>query len=677
MKKILFLFSFAFLLFFSCHVNPKPDPVINPDKPGPNVNTGDETKYSVTLKNQSQFDVNLYIDKSPYYDVSPTYTVNKNSEYNCELLPSDDTGYTVYIEYLIDIGNVKFPYWNINNSKYLIVKENDSADLIINPLEECESKSAYFYIENNTTSDIFMQNGMSYVRPSGQQEYLISSGKAAVYEVNETSTAISYGNYSQLKLVIGTENYTLPFTKENVQKGNIYTISVSNDESSGKSVVTASLKAITPFNIDTQKKIWSKDNSLFTTDYDNVMRLGYDKKNTLIIGTSSLDETKIGLARLNEFGEYTTQNDNFVAFTGNKNLTSTEIIDFIEQKDGSIVMLCRQSFTTDNYYYNENFVFICYDFSSKSIKWSKIIPSDAPLADGSFYELTFRKDSKNKLVQIGDNKFVCVGIYNKIKFNETETDFDYNILKYMIIYIDGNDINEKNVVNDSGLKIILSSDFINHASSLERNLTSAFFDGSDLYICGCDNWDSLNYNSTHVGKIWKISPAELDASDGTFDFSAASNIVYSCNNCLFFSMDGSGSDYVVCGEYTDNGKLLKGCYVTSAMIKSDPSCKPVLYTVKGKNYCWFNQLCQYGNKMVFCGKSSDEMDGSKSPLPFVVAFDYKGNKLWENLTYTSYTDALNILPNTIGTYTLQLSRGKIFRSEIHYVNADLLGNEVK
>ena len=45
-----------------------------------------------------------------------------------------------------------------------------------------------------------------------------------------------------------------------------------------------------------------------------------------------------------------------------------------------------------------------------------------------------------------------------------------------------------------------------------------------------------------------------------------------------------------------------------------------------------------------------------------------------NLSFSDYTDALNIIPNTIGTYMLQLS-GK--NGIIHYVNADLLGNEVK
>lgn len=665
MKKIYFIFNLSLIFFLAgCFIFPGSSDKSNEENNNPDSVDVEKENTIVRILNNSHFDIDLYSE--PERDISYYLgSVKKNESLS---LPANESvaGTVYYIIYHIDIG-IDLPWYNKDSFVLVSPEKNKTVDVKVSDPEKMETFDSFVLLENNTGDSVIFARGKTseFIPENNKKSSVVLDSELAIYKIPSSN----FLNLDSFLIKKKNEEIPLKSVISSFDEGCIYTVTLNENG--------ASLKAITPFDINIRKKIWSKDNSLFTTDYDIVMRLGYDKKNTLIIGTSSLDETKIGLARLNEFGEYTTQNDNFVAFTENKNLTSTEIIDFIEQKDGSIVMLCRQSFTTDDYYNSENFVFICYDFSSKSIKWSKVIPSDAPLADGSFYALTFRKDSKNKLVQIGDNKFVCVGIYNKIKFNETETDFDYNILKYMIIYIDGNDINENNVVKASGLKIILSSDSINHAAFLERNLTSAFFDGSDLYICGCDNWDSLNYKSTHVGKIWKISPAELDASDGTFDFSAASNIVYSCNNCLFFSMDGSGSDYVVCGEYTDNGKLLKGCYVTSGMIKSDSSCKPVLYTVKGKNYCWFNQLCQYGNKMVFCGKSSDEMDGSKSPLPFVVAFDYKGNKLWENLTYTSYTDALNILPNTIGTYTLQLSRGKNFRSKIHYVNADLLGNEVK
>lgn len=669
MKKTLFLCPFFFLLFFSCkNINQNSNKT--PSNNDNNNNNEEGKKSSVVINNKSQFDVNLYFDKSPYYDVAPTYTVKKNSTYPCELLPSDETGYTVYIEYLIDIGNAKFPYWDIESNsghKDFIVKENNNAELIIDSLEKCESNSAYFYIENDTTNDIFLQNGMLYVRPSEQNEYLISSGKAAVYEVNENTTAISFGNYTQLKVVVGNNNVELPITKESVVKGNIYTISVNTDE---KGLSTASLKAVTPFNIDTQNKIWALDNSIFSAEYPVAMRPSYDGKATLVIGTARREPQKIGIGRIDEYGKYSTGTDNFVAFNDNPNHTATQIVDFVEQQDGSVVMLCNQIFKTDDII-SENYVIICYDFASKTPKWYKVIPSSVQVSaeDNSCYMLVFRNDSKNKLIQIGENKFVCVGAYDNYAYN-AEGELDYDRLHYMIMYIDGTNTNSEHIVAPEAIKTIISTDYSDLAKGIERNLTSAYFDGTDLFICGYDNWEHTDYGTTHVGKIWKVSPSDIEA--GNYDFE--NNVVYSCNNCLFFSIDGTGKNYVVCGEYKDTGKVLKGCHVTSSMIKADSSCTPVKYTVPGKQSCWFNQLCQYGSKIVLCGKAADSFDGSESPLPFVVAYDSKGNKLWENLSFTNYTSALNIIPNTIGTYMLQLE-GK--NGIIHYVNADLLGNEKK
>lgn len=668
MKKIVSIFPLVILLFFSCkQVPPDPYPPIKPVE---------EKKSSVVIKNQSQYDVNLYFDNSPYYKVTPTYTINKKTDYHCELLPSDDTGYTVYIEYLIDIGNAQFPYWDIESSsghKDLIVKENTSAELVIDSLEECVSNSAYFYIENNTTSDIFLQNGSFYVRPSGQEEYLISSGKAAVYEVNETTTAICFDNYSQLKLFIGNDSYSLPITKESIQKGNIYTISVSAEKTLGKTNISASLKAVTPFNIDTQNKIWALDNPIFSTEYPIVMRPSYDGKSTLVMGSARKNFSGIiadgpGIICLDEYGNNVYGDDKFFSLSSNPEcLKTSKVIDFIEQQDDSVVILCNNIYKNGDDDW-EDYLIVRYDFKTKTPMWYKFINSSVQLQDGSWYTLVFRNDSKNKLIKLAEDKFVCVGAYDHFAFNQEGLDYDR--LHYMIIYIDGTNTNSEGVVAPESFKTIFSTDYTDLTKEIERNLTSAYYDGTDLYICGYDNWEHTDYTTTHVGKIWKASITDL--ANGVFDFS--NNIVYSCDNCLFFSIDGIGSNYVVCGEYKDKGKVLKGCHVTSGMIKADAACTPVLYTVQNKQSCWFNQLCQYENKIVLCGKAAASMDGKDSPLPFVVAYDSKGNKLWENLSFTNYTSALNIIPNTIGTYMLQLE-GK--NGIIHYVNADLLGNEKK
>ena len=334
-------------------------------------------------------------------------------------------------------------------------------------------------------------------------------------------------------------------------------------------------------------------------------------------------------------------------------------------------MLCKELFK-DNDEESEYYTIVCYNFATKTLKWYKRIPSSVQLPNGAFYAFIFRNETKNKLIQVADDKFVCVGAYDYYGFDQ-EGELAYDQLHYMLLYFDGTNANDNGMLNDGAFKTIISTDYTDWLQGIERLLSSAYLDGSDLFISGYDNWKPGDYKtSKHVGKIWKIPLSDITNTNGSFDFNQ--NIIYSCDNCLFFSIVGEKSDYIVCGEYNDKGNVLKGCYVTSKMIKDQPSCKPVLYTASDKQSCWFTQLCQYGSKIVLCGKAANSMDGKTAPLPFVVAYDSKGNKLWENLSFTDYTSALNIIPNTIGTYMLQLE-GK--NGIIHYVNADLLGNEKK
>lgn len=689
MKRIFFLTAIFSFLFSSCiFINDNSGQ--EPDNPPVDENTA-----LVTFENKSKFDVNIYLGSNPYIGAVSCTVPASSTNYSKSFIISKDQsiGDVFYIEYLIKIGNAVFPYWTHEASsgwKSQAIKKDGNNKIIIDELTKCESKSAYLLIENNTDSEVRVNNATTPLKPLASEVASISKGSCGVYEVSPLSiykpADINLGHLDGIKIKVDVTNeLSLPVSNAEVVAGNVYTISVNkeNDDNNGK--ISASLKANTPFNIDTQRKIWSLDNSIFTTEYSTVMRPSNDKKSTIVMGTAASEKQKIGIVRIDEYGNYSTTDDNFIAFNEYKNHLRTEIIDFVEQQDNSIVMLCKQIFddskTGEGFYSgSENYVFACYDFGAKSLKWYKSIASNVELSDDSLYLFSFRPDTKNKLVQVGDNKFVCVGAYNRY--------YDYDHLHYMLLYIDGNDINENKVVNETGFKNIISDDYSDLDAGKERLASSAYFDGKDLYICGYDNWDApakdhdgYSDDIIHTGKIWKTDIESVKA--GNFRF-ADENLIYSHENCLFFSIEGSGEgtvlNFVVCGEYKDTGKLLKGCYVTSSMIASDSSCNPVLYTVPEKNHCWFNQLCQYGNKIVLCGTAASKRDGSENPLPFVVAFDKQGNKLWENLTYTSYTSALNILPNTIGTYTLQLGNyknGNDKDNKIHYVNADLLGNEAR
>ena len=208
----------------------------------------------------------------------------------------------------------------------------------------------------------------------------------------------------------------------------------------------------------------------------------------------------------------------------------------------------------------------------------------------------------------------------------------------------------------------ISQDFTDHSSGIETMFTSIWYDGTDFYVCGYENWD-ISYNElSHKGIIYKFNPKNL--SDN--------HEVYSCDRALFFCIDGSDNNWYACGEYADNGKILKGCYISKNM--ADEGKEPVKYATysTNRNFCYFTQLCCYQNKIIIAGKASDSFDESVNPLPIIVAFDKASDEiLWENTNFTSYNNINAIIPNKIGTYVVQLQSD----SHFHYVSADLLGNE--
>ena len=682
MKKKILVISVACLLLTSC-IN-----IFNKEEkiPGGNGNGTENTdpannnnEGTVVFKNKSKFDVNIYYNLNPYNgEVLKKIPANDSVSYKLKESSDPSLGDVFYIEYLITIGNAVFPYWTKEASsgyKTAAIKKGETTNIEIDELTKCESKSAYLLIENNTTSSIRVNNAHTPLTPYASKEALLpNNGGCGVYEVSPLkageSAGINLGNLSGVKIKVDVTNeIALPVGNDDVKAGNIYTISVNTDD---KGVSSASLKAITPFNIDTQKKIWAFDDKLFDTNFSICMRPSYDKKSTIIMGTPKSDYKKVGFVKVDEYKNQEFNPENFIAYefdeTSPYYLVESEVVDFIEQEDGSVVFLVSRLFTTkenvtsagnliDEDLLGQDYVISSYDFRNKKLYWYSYLT-----------DVYFRNDSKNKLVPIEKDKYILVGS----NYSQPEG-FANNAYGYELVYVDAS--NPKAVTKT----IINSMDEASYddagdgtTAEKERSLTSAYYDGTNLYFCGYENWEPKNYSTKHVGKIWKTTIAEITGK--TFKFTDASSVIYSHENCLFFSMDGIGSNFVVCGEYKDTGKILKGCFVSSREIAKNAECEPILYVAKGKKHCWFNQLCQYNDKVVLCGIAGDDFGASVGALPFVVAYDYANKKLWENLSLSDYTDALNIIPNTIGTYMLQLS-GK--NGIIHYVNADLLGNEVK
>ena len=107
---------------------------------------------------------------------------------------------------------------------------------------------------------------------------------------------------------------------------------------------------------------------------------------------------------------------------------------------------------------------------------------------------------------------------------------------------------------------------------------------------------------------------------------------------------------------------------------AEQGAEAVKYSVFTENraYCYFSQMCCYKNKIILAGKASKDFEGNENPLPLIAAFDRSSDALlWENTSFSEYDSVGAIIPNAINTFTVQLHTN----STLHYVSADLLGNE--
>lgn len=646
-KKILFFLFLVLslaLIFCSCGTDPDPEPVSpqgqNTEQPA------DDGKVSIAFINSSSYAVNVFVNAHRRLGGSVLATVPVGQTVNKKLSPSaTSTGDAFYFEYIIPIGSVSFPYFSYNNSQAYVVASGKQNQVTIGELASCSTKSSYLLIENQTSSTVYLVNGSTILTPETQTSYYIDTGKDGVFLLGQNNEAIYYQNTQLLKIQIGTKTVSLPDIT--FALGNIYTVVVTD--------TGASLKSVSPFDIDTQKQIWSFVHTgalLFDPDQSiqPCMRQAETLSDgTYIMGTQLADKRYIQVHHLDVYGKISTVGD-AIAYkpSSRKEYThdTSMVYDFIRLSDGSFVVLLENYYTKDDDFDWDDYL-LCYDFEHRELKWALDVTVDK--ANSGF--LVFWHDTSKRLVRVSDTQFVIAG-----QLCRTENENFNTYLYFADIVV---------AENEGKQSALVQHEFVSETASDSQMFTSVYYDGVDYYVCGYEDWDSSYEDLDHKGVVYKISA----------DFSSAQEI-YSRDRCLFFSIDGDGKTgkYAVCGEYCDTGKVLKGCFVTSAMIAENEN--EVVYTdtvSTGRAHCWFLHFCYYNNMLVLCGKSCADFSGNNSSLPMVVAYNADNKLLWENHSFTAYTDALNIVPNAIGTYLLQLSNENT--SKMCYVNADLLGNQ--
>ena len=595
--------------------------------------TESDSLVAVTFVNESSYTVNVFKNAHRNLGGTPLVIVQTHDSEIAKLQPSaNESGDSFYFEYNIPLGTVLFPYFSYENSKPYTISASKTNSIEIDELSSCPTKSAYIVLENASTTSLYLVNGNSILIPLAQTTHFVEGGKSAVYLAGENDEPIYYENTNLLKITLGAKTVGLPKTA--LSLGNVYTFTVTSE--------SASLKSVSPFDIDTQKQIWSFDDTTFLSDEacKPVLRKS-SASGSVIMGTLTSDSTAVGLVNVDIYGNKSGIYSARFSHSADSGITvkKSRVLDFAEQGDGANVMLIENEFEKDGES-NLAQMLVCYDFATATLRWNYVFP----------HYIQFRADSANKLIRLSDNLFALAG---GVFIDKRETDGMLEMHRYFA------KIEKADSEDSLTLTEYVSPDGTDALGDVETLFTSAYYDGTDFYVAGYDNCDFQYSSRVHSGIVYRFSSDLTSAEE-----------IYSYDNALFFCIDGISGDYYICGEYADAGNILKGCYISSALVAQKRA--PVKYVSNSRTYCYFSGICCYGNKIIAGGKASDDFAGEANAMPIIAAFDRSSAQvLWENSSFTAYSDLGAIIPNEINTYTVQLRSS----GEVHYVSADLLGNE--
>ena len=236
MRKIILMWCIFFLVFLGCENETsfeEPTTVI-PEE---------ENKTYLEIKNQSQFDVNIYFNApsadSLWLKVPTGGTVKK------KINPSQtEAGDSVYIEYEYVVGNVIIPYCNPNNSdclKILPIYENKVNTINLSKISSFSTDNTYIIIQNESSNAVFLSESRSTpIYPYSSNDQWIKPNQDVIYDITDN---LNLDNY-----YIGNGLVDIKLDINNITAGNIYVLRYCSE--------SISLLSIVPLDISLQEKIW-------------------------------------------------------------------------------------------------------------------------------------------------------------------------------------------------------------------------------------------------------------------------------------------------------------------------------------------------------------------------------------------------------------------------------------
>lgn len=583
----------------------------------------------VQIVNPTDYDVNLFVGLNPLQGAA-TALIPKGSTYTHTMPPTSGSGGdSFYFEYLIPVGGTSFPYFSYENSQVYQVGLGKDNRITVGALTQCKADAAYLLLENTTETALSLVNGNTLMTPEGQDSYLVEAGATAVYAVAQNAQ-VSVAGSTMMKVSVGTRQASLP--DYDFEQGRVYTFSVVSKGSTAEPQVV--LKGVSPFDLDVARQIWQlqvADTESRRFRIDCVRPAGEQAAGLVVAGVDQIDG-EIFLREYDVYGSCTLESTFTIQTSNAATARSYQVYDLVAGKDNDYILLVGLAAGADELM---EYVLVSWNPRDKTTVWNMNL-SQFDL-EGVF---VFREGCRNSLIQLEAGEYALAG-------GIVQADGMHHFVGTVDTNVGDGKLLVSSYVSESKADVV--------GTGMQQMLTSLHWTGSSLIAVGYENCDFSYANSLHRGVVYQLDRSLTGATQ-----------LHSSEGNLFFGVEGNGDTYYVCGEATDPGRILYGCFLTSTMIQEKQ--KPVQHTSAGA-YNWFNQLCLYGNTLVLCGLTADSMDGSTNARPIVAAYNTSGQMIWENV-YSGQSDAASCVPNKIGTYWIHLTGGSGGHS---IVSGDLLG----
>ena len=620
MRRFILLSCFFLSFFLGCKDNITIEPPVETPEEKDN-------KTYLEIKNQSQFDVNIYVMLPPSSESPdlPWLKVPKGETKKQEINPSKtNAGDYIYIEYEYVVENVVIHCYDYNSNdckKQVPIYENKVNTIEISANPALNTNNSYVIIQNETSDEVFLFNEVTLDNDNNKSTNLI-------YPINSKGNRWidKYGVYKNLptngEIYLGND-----FIKSNelnlgeIEPGNIYVYRYNNE--------SVSLLSATPFNFFLQNKVWK--NSLSKT---------YGKD--LVAGCIAPRENQedgymlFGSLSASSVNDAIEGNVPYYAFMNtNGEVTKEYSLNFKDNPKSTVFYHCIENngiwlaVGKNKYEDNSESLFVVGELNGRS--FYQKIPTSSENSVTSNYKSC-------GITHVENNTFCVLLGYEDDENGSKVAGFDLlevtidssNEVKNTIVYKTSKEVIPCSVLYNNGKYIVLSQN-----TSLEESTISVIEKNSDTFECNKNGiLDSFSLNKMKIDSI-------LEKSTSSNDSSKSENVT----SIEYLFLSGSYVDVISGRDIATFGKI-KIDDIDNLSTKIDTSNFKMFTGSNNSLNSNFDDFVVDEKKenIILGGFSCADYDYqhrsqygivTKNAVPFVVSYNLNQNKTnWEN----EYTD---------------------------------------